>query len=153
TRTAGATLQLIGIGSDLGATTNSRLQISGGTTPFNNGVLGWATISGPSGFDLVTDADGNANTGPFFFGRVTSYSTDINAGGIVRLSGTNAVLTADRTVDAILLENGATVTGPFTLTIGSGATAGQSSVIAAVGTGNSIGSNVVTFDGANAQEG
>ena len=118
TRGGQGSAEFIGTGADLGSATNSRIQINGGTNPFVNSVLPWAIMTGPAGVDLVTDADGTAGSAPFFLGRVTTYSSSVNAGGIVRLTGGVDTLTADRTVDALLLEGGATVTGPFTLTVG-----------------------------------
>src|SRR5439155_20847499 len=115
--------EFIGAGADLGSAGSSRIQVTGGAAPFVNGVLPWATVTGPSGFDLVTDADGAPAAAPYFIGRVPAYSSSVNAGGIVRLSGGTDTLTADRVIDALLLENGATVAGPFTLTLGT-ATAG-----------------------------
>lgn len=142
-RNVGASAHFVGVGADLGSTTNSRLQITGGTSPFTNNVLPWATMSGPSGYDLVTDADGTAGSAPYYLGRVTAYSSDINSGGIVRLSGATSTLTANRTVDALLLESGATVNGPFTLIVGSGATPG---LVVARGTGtNLIANTLVDF--------
>lgn len=123
TRGASGTTHFVGVGADLGNATNSRIQVTAGASPFVNGVLPWATMSGPAGFDLVTDADGAPAAAPYFLSRVTTYNVDANAGGIVRLNGGTNTLTADRTIDALLLENGAAVNGPFTLTVGT-ATAG-----------------------------
>jgi fibronectin-binding autotransporter adhesin len=105
---------------------NSRVRINAGTNPFVGTMLPWATVTGPAGYDLATDFDGDSATAPYFVGRVQTYVTDINlatATTPVRLNGGTHTLTADRTVAGLLLENGATVTGPFMLTIGS-ATAG-----------------------------
>ncbi len=121
TRGGGAAAHFTGIGDELGNTTTSRIQIDGGTNPFVNGVLPWATISGPANpYDLVTDADGSAAAAPYFMGRVTSYNGSVNSGGVVRLSGGTDTLTANRVVDGLLLENGATIDGAFTLQIGTG---------------------------------
>lgn len=120
-RGANSTIEFEGTGANLGATTNSRIQVVGGTSPFVNNVMTWATVRGPAGLDLVTEAD--AAGAPFYLGRVTTYSTDINTGGIVRLTGVSQALTANRIVDALLLEGGATITGNFDLQVGT-ATAG-----------------------------
>jgi fibronectin-binding autotransporter adhesin len=108
-RNTQASLELEGIGADLGSTTTSRIQVVGGTNPFFGEVLPWATIRGPAGYDLVTDADASAGSAPYYFGRVTNYSTDINAGGIVRLNGGTHTLTNNANIAALLLENGATI--------------------------------------------
>lgn len=120
-RGGSATIEFEGTGANLGSATNSRIQVVGGTSPFVNNVMTWATMRGPAGLDLVTEAD--AAGAPFYLGRVTTYSTDINTGGIVRLTGGSHALTANRTVDALLLEGGATITGNFDLQVGT-ATAG-----------------------------
>ena len=111
TRGAVATAEFVGLGAALGSATNSRIQITGGTSPFINNVLTWATMRGPTGvLDLVTDADGTAGSAPYFLGPVTTYSTDINAGGIVRLTGGTYTVTANTPViQALLIEGGATV--------------------------------------------
>lgn len=105
-RNVQASLELEGIGADLGSATNSRIQVLGGTSPFVSGVVPWATMRGPAGYDLVT---GSAVVAPFYFTRVTGYSTDINAGGIVRLTGGTHTVTGNANIAALLLENGATV--------------------------------------------
>ncbi len=120
TRGVSATIEFEGTGANLGSTTNSRIQVMGGTSPFVNNVMTWATMRGPAGLDLVTDADAGA---PVYLGRVTTYNNDVNSGGIVRLTGGSNALTANRTVDALLLEGGATITGNFNLQVGT-ATAG-----------------------------
>jgi fibronectin-binding autotransporter adhesin len=149
TRGGSATAHWVGVGDDLGATTNSRVQVQAGATPFVNGVAPWATVAGPTGFDLVTDADGSPAAAPFFVGRVTSYNSSVNSGGIVRLNGVTDTLTADRTVDALLLENGATVNGAFMLNVGT-ATAGL--VVSASGSNTlaptgSVGNPGIQFGG------
>ena len=151
TRGASGSADFFGVGADLGNTTNSRIQITGGTNPFVNTVLPWATVTGPAGFDLITDADGNAGAAPYFLGRVPLYSSNINAGsGIVRLTGGTHTLTADRSVDALLLEGGATINGPFTLSIGTGTTPGLvvtqtgSNTIATAGNGATPGVQFTT---------
>ena len=153
TRGASGSAEFFGVGADLDDTTTSRIQVTGGTNPFVNNVLPWATVSGPAGFDLVTDGDGTPASAPYFIGRVTTYSTDVNSGGVVRLnSGTNS-LTANRTVDALLMENGATINGAFALQIGAGAAAGQQGLIVSRGAANTIAAaTTVTFDNANARE-
>lgn len=127
TRAAGATVDFVGVGSDLGTASN-QLLITGGTTPFTNGVIPYATVTGPAGLDLVTDADGAPAAAPFSIGRVTTYANNINTpNGIVKLDGTepaaNRVLTAGNTVAALLLDGGVTVSGAFSLNVGT-ATAG-----------------------------
>lgn len=130
-----ASLELEGIGADLGSATNSRFQVLGGSSPFVNGVMPWATMRGPAGYDLVT---GTALAAPFYFTRVTGYSTDINSGGIVRLTGGTHTVTGNPTIFALLMENGATVTvsagNNFDLVMGT-ATAG---LIASASGANSI---------------
>jgi fibronectin-binding autotransporter adhesin len=127
TRAAGATVDFVGVGTDLGTASN-QLLITGGTTPYTNSVIPYATVTGPAGLDLVTDADGNAGTAPYSIGRVTTYANNINTlNGIVKLDGTepaaNRVLTAGNTVAALLLDGGVTISGAFTLNVGT-ATAG-----------------------------
>jgi autotransporter-associated beta strand protein len=118
TRGTGGVVNFAGVGANLGTGNPSQVVITGGTNPFTNDAIPWATVTGPAGFDLATDSDGVPASAPFSLGRFTSYSNDINAGTHVRLNGGVHVLTADRTVDTLILENGATVTGPFTLTLG-----------------------------------
>lgn len=125
---AGGVVHFIGVNADLGSPTND-VRFTAGTSPFVNGVIPYATISGPAGFDLVTDADGTPSTAPYVIGRVLSYANDINAPGnaIVRLDGTepliNRKLNGPNTIAALLLDGGVTVTGANTLTVGT-ATAG-----------------------------
>ncbi|HTN75251.1 MAG TPA: autotransporter-associated beta strand repeat-containing protein, partial [Pirellulaceae bacterium] len=109
-------------------------------------VLAWGTISGPAGFDLVTDADGASTAAPYYVGRVTNYSTDVNAGGIVRLSGGTQTLTANRVVDALLLEGGATIDGPFTLQIGAGSATNQHGLIVVDGGNSTLAASLLDFD-------
>ncbi|MCA9209980.1 MAG: hypothetical protein KDA55_16585, partial [Planctomycetales bacterium] len=134
TRNGQATAHFVGRGADLGDTSNSRLRVNG-TNPLVNNVVPWATIEGSAGFDLVTDADGVAGA-PFYVGRVTSYSNNINSPGlpIVRLDGSeppaNRVLTGNNTIAALLLENGVTISGSATLTMQTG---GQGQIVSRTG--------------------
>jgi len=141
-RNLGATVHFIGGNTDLGTTGNT-INVTGGANPFVNGVLPWATVEGPAGYDLVRDVDGTAG-GAYTIGRVTAYSADINLGGIVKISGGSSTLNANRTVDALLLVNGATVGGAFNLQVGTSV----AGLLANIG-GGTISSNV-TFGGAEA---
>src|SRR5256886_10546076 len=88
-------------------------------------ILPYATVTGPAGLDLVTDADGDPTTGPFSIGRVTSYSNNINtANANIKLTGAGGevtALTANTSINALLLAGtGINITGAFTLTDSSG---------------------------------
>ncbi|WP_254512258.1 autotransporter-associated beta strand repeat-containing protein [Anatilimnocola floriformis] len=109
-RGGGATVELVGVGAALGATTNSRIQVTT-TNPLVNNVLTWGTVRSPGSLlDLITDTDGTAGSAPYFLGPVTTYSNDINAGGIVRLTGGTHTITANTpAIAALLIEGGATV--------------------------------------------
>ena len=150
TRNGQSLTSFIGVGADLGSTTNSRIQITGGGTPFTNNTLFTSgTVQGPAGFDLVTDADGNGAAAPYYFGRVTSYANNINAGGnvAVRLDGTepaaNRVLTGANTIAGLILENGVTVSGATTLTLQTG---GQGLIVSRGGA-NAISTTRLDFGG------
>ncbi len=120
-RGAGALVHFVGVDTDLQDNSNARIQIAAlpantvfDATTATNGILPWATISGPAGYDLVTDGDATDNAGAIFIERFTGdgnvYDTDVNAltHGVVRLTGTTGTLTAPRTFRALLLESTAT---------------------------------------------
>jgi hypothetical protein len=132
-------MHFVGLGEDLGTAGNS-ITVTSGANPFVGGVLPWATIEGPSGFDLVRDADGTPG-GVYSIGRVLDYENNIDSasGGIVKLNGGTHTITANRAVQAILLLNGATINGAHTLEVGS--STGTGLIVARGGT-SAINSNL-----------
>lgn len=136
-RGAGALVHFVGVDSDLQDNSNARVQITAlpantvfDATTATNGILPWATISGPAGYDLVTDGDGATadDVGALFIERFTGdgnvYDSDVNAltHGVMRMTGATSVLSAPRTIRGLLLEStglpgGLNLNG-FPLTIG-----------------------------------
>ena len=146
-RLAGATVSFIGLGGDLGTATNniSFTSLPNGIAGAGaNGILPYATVQGPAGLDLTTDADGDPTTGPFVVGRVTSYANDVNAAGAdVKLTGAAGdvtTLTGSNAINALLIVgNNITVNaGGNTLTVASGQ-------VVTAGTGNVVTGGTVAY--------
>ena len=140
---AGATINFVGVGDDLG-TADNQIRFTGGTTPLVNGIIPYAIVNGPAGLDLVTDVDGNAATAPYSIGRVATYASDINTpNGVVKLTGAGGEvrnLTASNTIAGLLLSGGVTVSADAgVLTIGTGTTTANAGLIV-----NASGNNVIS---------
>jgi fibronectin-binding autotransporter adhesin len=109
-REDGATVTFLGTNADLGdGVADLRfLSFSGDV----GNVIPFATVVGPAGLDLATDVD--SLTADYVVGRLPAgeYETDLNAAAPVsenyRVS-TTQTLTANRTINALLISGGATI--------------------------------------------
>ncbi|MDX1948077.1 MAG: autotransporter-associated beta strand repeat-containing protein, partial [Pirellulaceae bacterium] len=146
TRNAGGVLSIEGIGDNLedagSATSNLTLSLDAAPA-FVGGILPWATITGPAGFDLVRDFDGGA---PIALGRVVSYDPITTLNGNVKLTADNAALAGANTINALLIDgNGVDLNlNGNTLTIG---TAAPSGLIATRGDTQTISNGTLAFGG------
>ena len=131
TRNAGSSLNIVGTAADLG-TGNTQINLSGALSTsaipaLSNGILTFATITGPSGLDFATYAPGVNGFGLAALpasAYVTSFAAVPAGTTTANVKLTQSEATTSKTVNALLVAPGVVLTGAdaltTTLTIGSG---------------------------------
>ncbi|QDU29791.1 Hemolysin, chromosomal [Anatilimnocola aggregata] len=142
-RNAGGVLAIETIDADLSddSGANDLLLTLDAAPVFVGGILPWATVTGPAGFDLVRDFDGGA---PIALGRVVAYDPITTLNGNVKLTADDNTLAGANTINALLVDgNGVDLDlNGFTLTVG---TAAPSGLIATRGSTQTISDGTLNF--------